>query len=42
MRNHLERFDFKDPEMMKLLNFFVDDERKSISKNAEKLLKALT
>jgi len=42
MRNHLERFDFKDPEMMKVLIFFVDDERKSISKNAEKLLKALT
>jgi len=41
MRNHLERFDFKDPEMMKLLNFFVDDERKSISKNAEKLIKIL-
>ena len=36
MRNHLERFDFKDQEMMKLLNLFVDDERKSISKNAEK------
>ena len=41
MRNHLERFDFKDPEMMKLLNLFVDDERKSISKNAEKLIKIL-
>ena len=41
IRNHLERFDFKDPEMMKLLNFFVDDERKSISKNAEKLIKIL-
>jgi len=27
--------------MMKLLNFFVDDERKSISKNAEKLIKIL-
>ena len=39
IRNHLERFDFKDPEMRKLLNFFVDDERKSISKNAEKLIK---
>ena len=32
MRNHLERFDFKDPEMMKLLNYFVDDKRKSVSK----------
>ena len=41
IRNHLERFDFKDPEMMKLLIFFVDDERKSISKNAEKLIKIL-
>ena len=41
MRNHQERFDFKDPEMMKLLNYFVDDERKSISKNAEKLIKIL-
>ena len=41
MRNHLERFDFKDPEMMKLLNFFVNDVRKSISKNAEKLIKIL-
>ena len=41
MWNQLERFDFKDPEMMKLLNFFVDDERKSISKNAEKLIKIL-
>ena len=41
MRNHLERFDFKDPEMMKLLNYFVDDKRKSISKNAEKLIKIL-
>ena len=30
---------FKDPEMMKLLNFFVDDERKSVSKNAEKIQK---
>jgi len=35
MRNHLERFDFKDPEMMKLLKNFVNDERKSISKNAD-------
>ena len=25
MRNHLERLDFKDREMMKLLNFFVND-----------------
>ena len=41
MRNYLERFDFIDPEMMKLLNYFVDDERKSISKNAEKLIKIL-
>ena len=41
MRNHLERFDFKDPEMMKLLKYFVNDERKSISKNAEKLIKIL-
>ena len=41
MRNHLEQFDFKDPEMMKLLNFFVEDGRKSISKNAEKLIKIL-
>ena len=41
IRNHLERFDFKDPEMMKLLKNFVDDERKSISKNAEKLIKIL-
>ena len=41
MKNHLERFDFKDPEMMKLLNFFVDDERNSISKNAEKLIQIL-
>ena len=41
MRNHLERFDFKDPEMMKLLKNFVNDERKSISKNAEKLIKIL-
>ena len=41
MRNHQERFDFKDPEMMKLLNFFVEDGRKSISKNAEKILKIL-
>ena len=30
MRNHLERFYFKNPEMMKLLIFFVDDERKSV------------
>ena len=35
MRNHLEWFDFKDPEMMKLLNIFVDDEQKSISKNTK-------
>ena len=41
MRNHLERFYFKNPEMMKLLNIFVDEERKSISKNAEKILKIL-
>ena len=41
IRNHLERFDFKDPEMMKLLKNFVNDERKSISKNAEKLIKIL-
>ena len=41
MRNHLERFDFKDPEMMKLLKNFVDDEKKSILKNAEKLIKIL-
>ena len=41
MRNHLERFDFKDPEMMKLMNLFVDDERNSISKNAEKLIHIL-
>ena len=33
--NHLERFDFKDSEMMKLLNIFVDDEQKSISKNTK-------
>ena len=41
VRNHLEQFDFKDPEMMKLLNYFVDDERKSISKNVKKLIKIL-
>ena len=41
IRTHLERFDFKDPEIMKLLNFLVDDERKSVSKNAEKLIKIL-
>ena len=41
MRNHLEQFDSKDPEMMKLLNLFVDEERKSISKNAEKIIKIL-
>ena len=41
IRNHLERFDFKDSEMMKLLKNFVNDERKSISKNAEKLIKIL-
>ena len=41
IRNHLERFDFKDLEMMKLLKNFVNDERKSISKNAEKLIKIL-
>ena len=41
MKNHLEQFDFKDPEMMKLMNFFVEDKRKSISKNAEKLIKIL-
>ena len=35
IRNYLERFDFKDPEMMNLLNYFFDDERKSISKNAK-------
>ena len=39
--NHLEWFDFKDPEMKKLLNFFINDERKSISKNAEKIIKIL-
>ena len=32
IRNHPERFDFKDLEMMKLLKNFVNDERKSISK----------
>jgi len=41
MRNHLEWFDFKDPEMMKLMSLFVDDERKSVSKNAEKFIKIL-
>ena len=41
IRNHLERFDFKDPEMMKLLKNFVNDERISISKNAEKLINVL-
>ena len=41
IRNLLERFDFKDPKMMKLLKNFVNDERKSISKNAEKLIKIL-
>ena len=41
MRNHLEWFDFIDPEMLKLMNLFVDDERKSVSKNAEKLIKIL-
>ena len=41
MRNHLERFDFKDPEMMKLLKNFANEERISISKNAKKLIKIL-
>ena len=41
MRNHLEQFDSKDPEMMKLLNFFVNDERNSISKNTKKIIQIL-
>ena len=42
MRNHLEQFDFKNPEMMKLLKFFVNDKKKIDLKKCRKINKDIT